>query len=355
MFEDRARSDAVGSRTLLAVDDLAIGEPAPDVALLRMGRAMVDLYCESFAKVPKRITLDIDDTFDPYTTGQQLRLFNGHYDEYGFQQIVVFDGEGRFVTAVLRPRRTGRAAAGSTLSPSATARDPPLVSRQHRDPAARRQPLLQPRGSRLASRQRPQHHPRRRADPDLAPPCHRTQKPAHEGAVRRPRRARARSAASRSSIDGAQSWSRVERIVARVTKSARKDPTPASSSPPCKSATPRALYEDLCLTTQPGRKPHQVLEDASGGGSHVLHEGDGQSVPSRPPRRRLLADVGASHIDAEALDVARRPGRHLAPAPHQDRRPRRRNEAMIRVHLPTSCPAQDILRLALQRIPRLVT
>ena len=30
-------------------------------------------------------------------------------------------------------------------------------------------------------------------------------------------------------------------------------------------------------------------------------------------------------------------------------------KTMIRVCLPTSCPAQDILRLALQRIPRLVT
>ena len=30
-------------------------------------------------------------------------------------------------------------------------------------------------------------------------------------------------------------------------------------------------------------------------------------------------------------------------------------KTMIRVHLPTSCPAQDILRLALARIPRLVT
>jgi hypothetical protein len=40
-------------------------ENLPDVrALMRMGRAMVDLYCELFAKVPKRITLDIDDTFD---------------------------------------------------------------------------------------------------------------------------------------------------------------------------------------------------------------------------------------------------------------------------------------------------
>jgi hypothetical protein len=53
-----------------------------------------NLYCESFQRVPKRITLDIDDTFDAVHGGQQLRLFNAHYDEYGFQPIVVFDGEG---------------------------------------------------------------------------------------------------------------------------------------------------------------------------------------------------------------------------------------------------------------------
>ena len=28
-----------------------------------------------------------------------------HYDEYGFQPIVVFDGDGRFITAVLRPAK----------------------------------------------------------------------------------------------------------------------------------------------------------------------------------------------------------------------------------------------------------
>ena len=74
-------------------------------ALLRMGRAMVDLYCKSFRTVPKRITLDIDDTFDAVHGGQQLRLFNAHYDKYGFQPIVVFDGEGRFITTVLRPAK----------------------------------------------------------------------------------------------------------------------------------------------------------------------------------------------------------------------------------------------------------
>src|SRR5271169_414264 len=81
-------------------------ENLPDArALLRMGRAMVDLYCESYSKAPKRIVLDIDDTFDAVHGGQQLRLFNAHYDEYGFQPIVVFDGAGRFITAVLRPAK----------------------------------------------------------------------------------------------------------------------------------------------------------------------------------------------------------------------------------------------------------
>jgi hypothetical protein len=53
--------------------------------------------------MPKRIVLDLDDTFDRVHGGQQLRLFNAFHDDYGFQPIVVFDGEGRFVTALLRP------------------------------------------------------------------------------------------------------------------------------------------------------------------------------------------------------------------------------------------------------------
>src|SRR5271169_481646 len=38
------------------------------------------------------------------------------------------------------------------------------------------------------------------------------------------------------------------------------------------------------------------------------------------------ADVGPARGDAETFDVARRPVRYAAPAPHQDRRPRRRDE-----------------------------
>jgi hypothetical protein len=93
-------------RALCSQSTISRLENLPDArALLRMGRAMVDLYCESFQRVAKRITLDIDDTFDAVHGGQQLRLFNAHYDEYGFQPIVVFDGEGRFITAVLRPAK----------------------------------------------------------------------------------------------------------------------------------------------------------------------------------------------------------------------------------------------------------
>ena len=102
MAHDLSPSD----RDLCSQSTISRLENLPDArALLRMGRAMIDLYCESFTQVPKRITLDIDDMFDAVHGGQQLRLFNAHYDEYGFQPIVVFDGAGRFVTAVLRPAR----------------------------------------------------------------------------------------------------------------------------------------------------------------------------------------------------------------------------------------------------------
>ena len=49
-------------------------ENLPDKrTLLRMGYAMVDFYCDSFRHVPRRIVLDVDDTFDAAHGGQQLR------------------------------------------------------------------------------------------------------------------------------------------------------------------------------------------------------------------------------------------------------------------------------------------
>ncbi len=73
------------------------------------------------------------------------------------------------------------------------------------------------------------------------------------------------------------------------------------------------------ITSSPG-------EDISGRRPHVLHEGYGQSVAAVPARERLLAHVGLARVDAEAFDVACRAVRHVAPAPHQTRSPRRRDE-----------------------------
>src|SRR5450756_1259729 len=170
-------------RELCSQSTISRLENLPDArALLRMGRAMVDLYCESFRRVPKRITLDIDDTFDAVHGGQQLRLFNAHYDEYGFQPIVVFDGEGRFVTAVLRPakRPSGKEVRAFLRRLLRAIRD---NFAKDRDPAARRQSLLQSRGSRLVSGQRSRLHPGRRADHDIAP-AYRGYRGQHEGALR---------------------------------------------------------------------------------------------------------------------------------------------------------------------------
>ena len=70
----------------------------------RMGLSMIDLFCASFQGVPARIVLDIDDTEDAVHGGQQLALFNAHYDDYCFQPIHIFDAAtGKPVVSLLRP------------------------------------------------------------------------------------------------------------------------------------------------------------------------------------------------------------------------------------------------------------
>ena len=78
-YEDGNDADALRRDPMfkLALDRLPAGEELcsqstisrlenlPDRrALLRLGRALVEQYCGSFRAVPKRIVLDIDDTFD---------------------------------------------------------------------------------------------------------------------------------------------------------------------------------------------------------------------------------------------------------------------------------------------------
>jgi hypothetical protein len=102
-------------------------------ALKRMMAAMVDLFCNSFDQVPRRILLDMDDTEDRVHGGQQLALWNAHYDNRCFLPIL-----GRpeaIVLAFAESARPGRPAPRSGATPSSN--DPALPDQgrrtRHRD------------------------------------------------------------------------------------------------------------------------------------------------------------------------------------------------------------------------------
>jgi DDE family transposase len=327
-------------------------ENLPDTrALLRMGRAMVDLWCGSFQEVPKRITLDIDDTFDAVHGGQQLRLFNAHYDEYGFQPIVVFDGAGRFVTAVLRPaKRPSGAEARAFLRrllrairtnwPNTTILlradshycTPEVIDWCRRNgvdfilglapsaPLRRRVAVLE------ASNQSRFH---------AAP---------HAGKLRR----------FKEFYDGAASWSRVERIIARVEAGPDGTDTRFVVTN-LKTRNPRALYQDVyCRRGQAENhikawKTHLCADRTSCSKATAnqfrlfLHAGAYcilWSLRALMPKRSTWRVTQFDTLRLRLIKIAARVVEM---------------KTMIKVHLPSACPAQEILRLALARVPRLVT
>src|SRR3984885_1799669 len=83
-------------------------ENAPDLrTLIRLSHGMVDLWCESYRRPPKAITLDIDATPDGGHGHQQLSLFNAHFDERFFFPNHVYDAaSGHCVVTILRPGKT---------------------------------------------------------------------------------------------------------------------------------------------------------------------------------------------------------------------------------------------------------
>ena len=202
------------------------------------------------------------------------------------------------------------------------------------------------------SRQRPRLHPRRRADPDIAPPCRRSRSQC-EGALRG-RAGTASSVASRSSSTAPQSWSRVERIIARVEVGA-EGPDARFVVTNLSKRNARALYEDVyCRRGQAENhikswKTHLAADRTSctkatanqfrlflHAGAYWLMWGLRVSMPKRSMWRVAQFDTLRLRLIKIAARVVEM-------------------KTMIRVHLPTSCPAQDILSFALERIPRLVT
>jgi hypothetical protein len=75
--------------------------------LVRMTDAMIDVFCDSFAEVPRRILLDIDDTLDRVHGGQQLSLFHAHHDSRCFLPMHIYEAtSGKPVAVILRPGKT---------------------------------------------------------------------------------------------------------------------------------------------------------------------------------------------------------------------------------------------------------
>jgi len=82
--------------------------------LARMGVGMIDAFCDSYARVPHEIVLDIDDTVDLAHGDQQLSLFSSHAGDTCFQPILIFEASTQKpVAALLRPgkRPSGEEAA----------------------------------------------------------------------------------------------------------------------------------------------------------------------------------------------------------------------------------------------------
>ena len=348
MAQDVLPSD----RDLASQPTLSRLENMPDArCLVRMGRALVELYCASFRQAPKQIVLDIDDTFDAVHGDQQLRLFNAHYDEYGFQPMVVFDGEGRFITAVLRPARRPK---GSEIR------------------AHLRRLIRAIRG----------HWPTTRilirADSHYCGPlvidwCRATGIDfilgvATTSTLRRhivglEANAKARFAAAplkgkvrrfTEFFDGAASWSRVERIIARVEAGEQGTDTRfiVTNLPGGQAKT---LYERIYCRRGMAEnhikawKAHLAADRTScpratanqfrlflHAGAYWLMWG----LRAMMPKRSLWRIAQFDTLRLRLIKIAARVVEL---------------KTQIRLHLPSACPDQTILRLVIGRLPRLVT
>ncbi len=325
-------------------------ENLPDLrALLRMGTAMIDLYCESYARVPKRIVLDFDDTFDAVHGGQQLRLFNAHYDEYGFQRSscsTATDVSDRNAAPGQASKRRG-----NPQTPAARAAGDPGQLASHADSHPRRQPLLLPRGHRLLPGERPRLHPRRCADFDPAPSCRNARDERQsvfrgrakegqgapvQGVLRRRRKLeprRAHHCAHRAGEEGTDA-----RFVVTNLEGGR----------------PKAIYEKIycrrgCAENHiKSWKTHLAADRTScrkatanqfplflHAGAYWLMWGLRAAMPKRSAWR-------VAQFDTLRLRLVKIAARMVE------------MRTQVQLHLPSACPYQAILRTVLGRLPRLI-
>ena len=365
-YEDGNDADALRRDPMfkLALDHLLAGEELcsqstisrlenlPDRrALLRLGRVLVEQYCGSFRAVPKRIVLDIDDTFDRVHGGQQLRLFNAYYDDYGFQPIVVFDAEGRFVTALLRP---GKRPSGVEI----------------RGFVRRLIGALRSHWPKVEILLRADSH---YACPEVFDWCRKNRVDwifglapnaalrRHLAALEKSTAARFKAAPGRGKVrrfaqfhDAAQSWSRVERIIARVEAGVEGTDTRFIVTS-LEGGRAKHLYQRLyCARGQAENhikawKNHLAADRTSCHAAEAnqfrlfLHAGAYWLLWSM---RRVMPKHSVWRVmqfDTLRLRLIKLAARVIE------------LKTQIKIHLPSSAPDQAIFAMLLGRLPRLVT
>ena len=375
-YEDGNDADSLRSDPMfkLALDRLPSGEELcsqstisrlenlPDMrALLRLGRALIEQYCGSFRAVPERIVLDIDDTFDRVHGGQQLRLFNAYYDDYGFQPIVVFDGEGRFVTALLRP---GKRPGGVEIR--AFVRRLIGAIRAHWPKV---EILLRPTGQARGLKAHDSHY----AAPEVFDWCRANRVDwifglapnvalsRHVAALEKSTATRFRAAPGRGKVrrfaqfyDAAQSWRRVERIIARVEAGPEGTDTRYIVTN-LEGGRAKHLYEGLyCARGQAENhikawKNHLAADRTSCHAAEAnqfrlfLHAGAYWLLWSM---RRVMPKRSAWRVvpfDTLRLRLIKLAARVVE------------LKTQLKIHLPSSAPDQPIFAMLIARLPRLVT
>lgn len=85
-------------------------------SLRKMLQELESSYVEGLPADTQVVILDVDSTDDETHGSQQLTFFHGFYDQHMYHPLLVFDGEGQLVTALLRPGNAHAArSATSTL------------------------------------------------------------------------------------------------------------------------------------------------------------------------------------------------------------------------------------------------
>jgi hypothetical protein len=288
------------------------------VALKRMMMAMIELFCDSFAQVPRRIVLDIDDTEDRVHGHQQLALFHAHYDSRCFLPIHIYEATtGKPVAVILRP---GKTPAGAEVA---------MVLRHVVKAIRARWPRVEilVRGD--------SHYGR----PEPMTWCERNRVgyvfglAGNQVLLARVAALAEDAALGRVGGEGdkvrrfgefryaAKSWQVERRVIARVEASPQGSDSRFIVTN-LKGAS-RWLYEGVyCQRGQ----AENLIKAAPGLGPDLLHQGHRQPVPAADPHRRLLAPAHPAWPGAQDLVLARRPVRHAPSRADQGRRPGHRAE-----------------------------